>query len=152
MLETKLDRLVSRKVEELLNAMPVASGRRDYRRGQVRAYRGEEGVPGGPLRAGPDREGRHRDPEGPEAQGRAVRVGGDRIAIAIKLTDGGPIFYTQTRVGRRDKPFKMIKFRSMVVNADKMKAELAKETGQDGRFIIQNEGRSASHQGRQVYP
>ncbi|WP_328227634.1 sugar transferase [Bifidobacterium boum] len=74
------------------------------------------------------------------------------IAIAIKLTDGGPIFYTQTRVGRRDKPFKMIKFRSMVVNADKMKAELAKETGQDGRFIIQNEGRFASHQGRQVYP
>ena len=74
------------------------------------------------------------------------------IAIAIKLTDGGPIFYTQTRVGRRDKPFKMIKFRSMVVNADKMKAELAKETGQNGRFIIQNEGRSASHQGRQVYP
>lgn len=58
------------------------------------------------------------------------------VAIAIKLTDGGPIFYTQTRVGRRGKPFKMIKFRSMVVNADKMKAELAKETGQDGRFIF----------------
>lgn len=57
-------------------------------------------------------------------------------AIAIKLTDSGPIFYTQTRVGRRGKPFKMIKFRSMVVNADKMKAELAKETGQDGRFIF----------------
>ena len=31
MLETKLDRLVSRKVEELLNAMPDASGRRDHR-------------------------------------------------------------------------------------------------------------------------
>ena len=30
MLETKLDRLVSRKVEELLNAMPDASGRRDH--------------------------------------------------------------------------------------------------------------------------
>lgn len=30
----------------------------------------------------------------------------------------------------------MIKFRSMVVNADKMKAELAKETGQDGCFIF----------------
>ncbi|MFR7775961.1 MAG: sugar transferase [Bifidobacterium adolescentis] len=58
------------------------------------------------------------------------------VAIAIKLTDGGPIFYTQTRVGRRGKPFKMIKFRSMVVNADKMKAELAAETGQKGRFIF----------------
>lgn len=58
------------------------------------------------------------------------------VAIAIKVTDRGPIFYTQTRVGRRGKPFKMIKFRSMVVNADKMKAELAAETGQKGRFIF----------------
>lgn len=58
------------------------------------------------------------------------------VAIAIKVTDRGPIFYTQTRVGRRGKPFKMIKFRSMVVNADKMKAELAEETGQKGRFIF----------------
>ncbi len=58
------------------------------------------------------------------------------VAVAIKLTDGGPIFYTQTRVGRRGKTFKMIKFRSMVVNADKMKAELAEETGQKGRFIF----------------
>lgn len=58
------------------------------------------------------------------------------VAIAIKVTDGGPIFYTQTRVGRRGKLFKMIKFRSMVVNADKMKAELAAETGQKGRFIF----------------
>lgn len=58
------------------------------------------------------------------------------VAIAIKVTDRGPIFYTQTRVGRRGKPFKMIKFRSMVVNADKMKAELAEESGQKGRFIF----------------
>lgn len=46
----------------------------------------------------------------------------------------------------------MIKFRSMVVNADKMKAELAEETGQKGRFIFQDERRSASHQGGQVHP
>lgn len=58
------------------------------------------------------------------------------VAIAIKVTDRGPIFYTQTRVGRRGKPFKMIKFRSMVVNADKMKSELAEQTGQKGRFIF----------------
>ena len=58
------------------------------------------------------------------------------VAIAIKVTDRGPIFYTQTRVGRRGKPFKMIKFRSMVVNADKMKAELAEESGQKGRLIF----------------
>ena len=34
-------------------------------------------------------------------------------AIGIKLSDLGPIFYTQTRIGKLGKPFKMIKFRSM---------------------------------------
>lgn len=58
------------------------------------------------------------------------------VAIAIKATDGGPVFYTQTRIGLRGRPFRMIKFRSMVVDADKMKAELARETGQTGRFIF----------------
>lgn len=58
------------------------------------------------------------------------------VAIAIKLTDGGSVLYTQTRVGRRGRLFKMIKFRSMVMNADKMKAKLAEESGQQGRFIF----------------
>ncbi|WP_238548436.1 sugar transferase [Bifidobacterium biavatii] len=58
------------------------------------------------------------------------------VAIAIKLTDGGPVFYTQKRVGLRGEPFNMIKFRSMVVNADALKAQLAKESGQEGRFIF----------------
>jgi len=34
-------------------------------------------------------------------------------AIGIKLSDLGPIFYTQTRIGKFGKPFKMIKFRTM---------------------------------------
>nr|WP_125968608.1 sugar transferase [Bifidobacterium samirii] len=58
------------------------------------------------------------------------------VAIAIKLTDGGPVFYTQTRIGRRGRPFQMIKFRSMVTNADELKAKLAAETGQEDRFIF----------------
>lgn len=58
------------------------------------------------------------------------------VAIAIKLTDGGPVFYTQTRIGLRGKPFQMIKFRSMVINADELKAKLAEETGQENRFIF----------------
>ena len=33
--------------------------------------------------------------------------------IAVKLTDGGPIFYSQERIGLHQKPFKMYKFRSM---------------------------------------
>lgn len=38
-------------------------------------------------------------------------------AIAIKLEDGGPVFYNAPRMGKDGKPFKMYKFRSMKVNA-----------------------------------
>ena len=44
--------------------------------------------------------------------------------IAIKLEDGGPVFYKQVRVGRYGKEYKMLKFRSMVLNADKLGSEL----------------------------
>jgi lipopolysaccharide/colanic/teichoic acid biosynthesis glycosyltransferase len=40
------------------------------------------------------------------------------IAIAIKLEDGGSIFYSQIRCGVQGKTFRMWKFRSMIVNAD----------------------------------
>ena len=41
------------------------------------------------------------------------------ISIAIKITSPGPALYVQERVGRNGKPFKMLKFRSMVEDADK---------------------------------
>jgi lipopolysaccharide/colanic/teichoic acid biosynthesis glycosyltransferase len=41
------------------------------------------------------------------------------FSAAIKLGDGGPIFYTQKRVGKQGKPFWTIKFRSMVPDAEK---------------------------------
>lgn len=40
------------------------------------------------------------------------------IAIAIKLEDGGPVFYTQERVGKDCRVFNAYKFRSMIVNAE----------------------------------
>ena len=44
------------------------------------------------------------------------------IAIAIKLDDGGPIFFVQHRVGLHKRIFPMLKFRSMVIDAeDKLK-------------------------------
>ena len=58
------------------------------------------------------------------------------VAIAIKATDGGPVFYKQKRIGLRGKPFEMVKFRSMVVNADELKKKLMEETGQTDRFIF----------------
>lgn len=46
------------------------------------------------------------------------------LAVAIKLDSPGPVFYRATRVGLNNKPFLMWKFRSMVQDADKRKAEL----------------------------
>jgi lipopolysaccharide/colanic/teichoic acid biosynthesis glycosyltransferase len=42
------------------------------------------------------------------------------VAALIKLHDGGPIFHRGVRIGRRGKPFRMLKFRTMVVNAERM--------------------------------
>ena len=41
------------------------------------------------------------------------------IAACIKLTDGGPVFYTQTRLTKGGRPFKIYKFRTMIQNAEK---------------------------------
>lgn len=46
------------------------------------------------------------------------------IAITVKLTSKGPVFYRQERVGLNGKPFRMIKFRTMVDGADSMGHEL----------------------------
>ncbi len=40
------------------------------------------------------------------------------ISAAIKVEDGGPVFYVQSRWGRHKRPFKVYKFRSMVPDAD----------------------------------
>jgi exopolysaccharide biosynthesis polyprenyl glycosylphosphotransferase len=47
------------------------------------------------------------------------------VAIAIKLEDGGPIFFAQTRCSWLGKRFKIWKFRSMVTNAEARKREVA---------------------------
>lgn len=63
-------------------------------------------------------------------------------AIAIKLEDGGPVFFVQPRAGRELKPFKMYKFRSMYVNADAKLKELLKDNEQTGHaFKIKNDPR-----------
>jgi lipopolysaccharide/colanic/teichoic acid biosynthesis glycosyltransferase len=42
------------------------------------------------------------------------------LALAVRFGSEGPIFYLASRVGRDGKPFKLYKFRSMVINADKI--------------------------------
>ena len=54
------------------------------------------------------------------------------IALAIKIDDPGPVFYRQVRVGRNGKEFRIFKFRTMIVDADKK--GLAITVGRDNRI------------------
>ena len=54
------------------------------------------------------------------------------IALAIKIDDPGPVFYRQVRVGRGGKPFRIFKFRTMIVDADKKGLSIT--VGQDKRI------------------
>lgn len=63
-------------------------------------------------------------------------------AICIKLEDGGPVFFSQPRMGKDMKPFMFHKFRSMYVNADEKLKDLLKENEQTGHaFKIKNDPR-----------
>lgn len=57
------------------------------------------------------------------------------LTVKIKKEDGGPAFYSQTRIGKNGKPFKMWKFRSMIVNADKMVKQLEEQNEIDGAMF-----------------
>ena len=54
------------------------------------------------------------------------------VGLAIKLEDGGPIFFCQERLTKDGKPFKLIKFRSMVVNAEALRDSLESQNEMDG--------------------
>ena len=54
------------------------------------------------------------------------------IALAIVVDDPGPVFYRQVRVGRSGKPFRIFKFRTMVVDADKKGLSIT--VGRDSRI------------------
>ena len=58
------------------------------------------------------------------------------IAICIKVNDPkGPVFYSQIRVGKDGKQFKMFKFRSMVTNADELLAQLKAQNEINGAMF-----------------
>jgi exopolysaccharide biosynthesis polyprenyl glycosylphosphotransferase len=54
------------------------------------------------------------------------------IALAIKLDDGGPAFFKQERVGLNGRRFYCLKFRTMVVDAEALKAQLMGQNEQEG--------------------
>jgi exopolysaccharide biosynthesis polyprenyl glycosylphosphotransferase len=58
------------------------------------------------------------------------------VSVIIKISSPGPIFYRQERVGRDGAPIHMIKFRSMVVNADERLADLLKAQGSSDKPLF----------------
>jgi exopolysaccharide biosynthesis polyprenyl glycosylphosphotransferase len=64
------------------------------------------------------------------------------IAVAIKLDSDGPVFFAQLRVGRRGERFRMLKFRTMVRDADRMKDSLRdRNEAEEGLFKIVDDPR-----------
>jgi exopolysaccharide biosynthesis polyprenyl glycosylphosphotransferase len=64
------------------------------------------------------------------------------VALLIKGGDGGPVLYRSKRTGRGGRVFDFLKFRSMVVNADRLKDALRDQNESDGRlFKIRNDPR-----------
>ena len=63
-------------------------------------------------------------------------------AIAIKIEDRGPVFFSQLRAGKNMKPFKIYKFRSMHIDADAELSEMMKDNEQTGHaFKIKDDPR-----------
>jgi exopolysaccharide biosynthesis polyprenyl glycosylphosphotransferase len=65
------------------------------------------------------------------------------VAFAIKVTSRGPVFYGQERIGLSGEPFTMLKFRSMVTDADAHLATLlaAQGTGDTPLFKVKDDPR-----------
>ncbi|MFH8798593.1 sugar transferase [Streptomyces sp. NPDC017936] len=57
------------------------------------------------------------------------------LALAVRLGSPGPVLYRQIRVGRNLRPFPMWKFRTMVVDADRLKGGLEAENENDGHMF-----------------
>ena len=63
-------------------------------------------------------------------------------ALAVKLTSSGPVLFRQQRSGLNGRPFTMLKFRTMVTDAEQLKAELASFNEMDGPvFKVTNDPR-----------
>ena len=61
------------------------------------------------------------------------------VAILVKFSSKGPVFFSQKRVGKNGKEFDMYKFRSMVVNAEELKEKLAAQNEMSGPMFKMKE-------------
>jgi exopolysaccharide biosynthesis polyprenyl glycosylphosphotransferase len=62
-------------------------------------------------------------------------------AVAIKLESRGPVLFRQSRIGRGGKPFRVVKFRTMVADAEARRAELLEQSRQDEWLDLEHDPR-----------
>lgn len=70
------------------------------------------------------------------------------IALAIKLDSRGPVFFSQTRIGKNGRRFKIYKFRSMYVDAEERKKELQQQNEMQGLMFKMKEDPRITKVGR----
>ncbi len=63
------------------------------------------------------------------------------IALAIKLDSKGPVFFSQVRVGHKERRFRLLKFRTMIQDADQMTSELMEKSADPDWLFIENDPR-----------
>ncbi|MDH6460021.1 exopolysaccharide biosynthesis polyprenyl glycosylphosphotransferase [Micromonospora sp. A200] len=73
---------------------------------------------------------------------------GAAVALAIRLDSRGPVLFRQTRVGRGGREFGVLKFRTMVVNADALLDELAVRNETDGLMFKMRDDPRVTRAGR----
>lgn len=69
------------------------------------------------------------------------------IALAIKLDSKGPVFFRQTRIGKDGVPFELLKFRTMVENAEELEDELMAQSI-DPNWLVMKEDPRVTRVGR----
>lgn len=72
------------------------------------------------------------------------------VAIAVKLDSKGPVLYQQRRLGRNGGQFSMLKFRSMVQDAEQQLIDLTEENGADGPLFKMKDDPRVTRVGRVI--
>jgi lipopolysaccharide/colanic/teichoic acid biosynthesis glycosyltransferase len=63
------------------------------------------------------------------------------IALAVRLDSPGPILFRQTRIGKRGRPFTVLKFRTMVDQADDQTNALMEQSRDSGWLLVDDDPR-----------
>ncbi len=62
-------------------------------------------------------------------------------ALAVKLTSRGPVFFSQERIGRGERRFRLYKFRTMVEDAEQREAELRSQSSHPAWLLLERDPR-----------